>query len=266
MKNYFKKEGFLLARMLREFSETDIYHLILRGNDRSDIFYEDQDRYVFLDKLEETKEKFKFQIYTYCLMNNHIHLNIKVEDEFLSKSMQSLELRYLSYFKKKYNRSGHLFEGRFFSKKIENLDYFLTVTKYIHRNPEKAGMEKTENYKWSSFQEYIGKEKYINKKVLMHYFNNNIEEFKKYTLKNDDKAHIYDYAELELIKKLSDEEVADIIKGKFNLKNARDVSLLPKEEIDIILRSIKNIKGTSIAQISRITKILPYYIRKIWSR
>ena len=254
-----------MPRIQREFSETDIYHLILRGNDRSDIFYDDQDRYVFLDKLEEVKEKFKFQIYTYCLMDNHVHMSIRVKDEFLSKAMQSLELRYSAYFKKKYNRSGHLFEGRFFSKKIENLDYFLTVSKYIHRNPEKAGMDKTENYKWSSFQEYIGHNKYINKDVLLHYFDNSIEKFKSYTLKNDDKEHIYDYAEFELVKKLSEEEVTSIIIEKFNLKSARDVSLLPKEEMNTILKSLKDIKGASLSQIGRITKVMPYYIKKIWS-
>ena len=50
-----KKEDFLLPRKPREFSETNIYHIILRGNDKTDIFYEDQDRYVFLERVKETK-------------------------------------------------------------------------------------------------------------------------------------------------------------------------------------------------------------------
>ena len=228
-----------MPRRPRDFSKTDIYHVILRGNDKCDIFYEDQDRYVFLDRVEETKKKFNYEIYTYCLMDNHVHMVIRVKDNFLSKSMQSLEVRYSSYFNKKFNRTGHLFQNRFFSKKVENLNYFLTVCKYIHRNPEKANMEKTENYKWSSYQEYVGKEKIIDKSVLLYYFGDNMEEFEKFTLINDDKEQI-------------------------DLKNASDVSLLEKEKMKEVLKQLKNLQGTSLSQISRVTRITPYYIKKIW--
>ena len=255
-----------MPRKLREFSTTNIYHVILKGNDKSDTFYEDQDRYVFLDRIKETKNKFKYKIYAYCLMSNHVHIIIKVKDDFLSKSIQSLEIRYTSYFNKKYNRSGHLFQNRFFSKRIENLNYFLTVCKYIHRNPEKANMERTENYKWSSYKEYIGREKIIDKKVLLHYFNNNIEEFKEYTLKNDDKEQIYNLSEFELIKRLSEEEVANIITQRFDLKNASDISLLESQKRDEILLNLKELQGTTLNQIARITKLTPYYIKKIWNK
>ncbi len=253
-----------MPRKPRKFSETDIYHIILRGNDKSDIFYDDQDRYIFLDIIEETKKKFNYEVYAFCLMTNHIHMIIKVKDDFLSKAIQSLELRYSLYFNKKLNRSGHLFENRFFSKQVENLNYFLTVCKYVHRNPEKANIEKTENYKWSSFAEYNGKERIINKNVLLHYFGNSIDEFKKYTLINDDKEQLYDFSEFELIGRLSEEDVGNIIVQKFELKNASDVSLLEKEKRDEILVSLKELKGTSLAQISRITRVTSYYIKKIW--
>ena len=119
-KYYVNKGGFLLSRKSREFSSTDIYHVILRGNDKSDIFYDDQDRYVFLNKIEETKDKFNYEIYVYCLMSNHIHMIIRVKEEFLSKVLQSIQIRYISYFNKKFNRSGHLFQNRLssFTKSI----------------------------------------------------------------------------------------------------------------------------------------------------
>ena len=81
-------------------------------------------------------------------MSNHVHFVIRVSDDFLSKVMHSLEIRYSGYFNKKMNRTGHLFEDRYFSKKVENEEYFKTLCKYVHRNPEKAGIEKTENYKF----------------------------------------------------------------------------------------------------------------------
>ncbi len=254
-----------MPRKPREYSVSSVYHIIFRGNDRQDIFYDEQDRYVFLNKLKENKKKFNYSVYAYCLMDNHIHIVIKIKDNFLSKSMQILETGYSIYLNKKLKRSGHLFENRFFSKKIEDLNYFILVCKYVHRNPEKANMEKTEKYKWSSFEYYVNKEEgFVDKNILMHYFNNNLKEFKDYMLKNDDKEQIYNLAEFELKSKLSEEELANIIKIKFNLKNASDVSLLNKETKDRIIASLKNVQGTSIAQISRVIKITPYYIKKIW--
>ena len=253
-----------MPRKSREISSTGIYHIIMRGNDRNDIFYDNQDRYVFLNILKETKERFKFEIYSYCLMNNHIHIVFRIKDEFLSKAMQSLEIRYSAYFNKKINRNGHLFQNRFFSKKIENLSYFLTVCKYVHRNPEKAKIDSTENYKWSSFREYIGKEKIINKAVLLHYYEDDIEMFKKYTLDNDDKEQLYNLAEFELKRKLTEEEVAKIIVDKFNLKNVGDIGLMDENQGKEIILSLKELKGTSLAQIARVTRCTEYFIKKIW--
>ena len=218
----------------------------------------------FLNILKETKERFKFEIYSYCLMNNHIHIVFRIKDEFLSKAMQSLEIRYSAYFNKKISRNGHLFQNRFFSKKIENLSYFLTVCKYVHRNPEKAKIDSTENYKWSSFREYIGKEKIINKAVLLHYYEDDIEMFKKYTLDNDDKEQLYNLAEFELKRKLTEEEVARIIVDKFNLKNVGDIGLMDENQGKEIILSLKELKGTSLAQIARVTRCTEYFIKKIW--
>ena len=138
------------------------------------------------------------------------------------------------------------------------------MCKYIHRNPEKANIEKTQNYQWSSFLEYIGKEKYIDKDILMYYFDNDIENFKKYTLQNDDKEQLYNLSEFEIKRKLSEEELIEIIKKKFDLKNASDVSIIQEEEKEKILLSLKELKSTSIAQISRVTKVTEYYIKKLW--
>ena len=76
-----------MPRKPREHSVTNLYHIIIRGIDRNDIFYDNQDRYVFLNILKETKERFKFEIYSYCLMNNHIHIVFRIKDEFLSKAI-----------------------------------------------------------------------------------------------------------------------------------------------------------------------------------
>ena len=251
-----------MPRIVRQYSKTDVYHIIIRGNDKQDLFYDDDDRYLFKDRMKESKEKFKYQIYSYCLMSNHVHLLIRVNKEFLSKVMQSLVMRYSIYFNKKYSRIGHVFQDRYYSKKVEEPNYFLTVCKYIHRNPEKAGIEKTEKYYWSSYKEYIYKEKIINKKIIMYYFNNDIKKFEKYMLNNDDIDQMCNLSEYELITKLSDQDINDIICKKFKLNNASDVSLLKDSEREKIFKEISQTQGTTISQIARVTKNTAYQIKK----
>lgn len=253
-----------MPRKPREYSTSNVYHIIFRGNDKSDLFYDDQDRYVFLNYIRITKEKFKYDIYSYCLMNNHIHMVIKIKEDDFSVAMKSLAIRYSNYFNKKYDRTGHLFENKFLSKKVESLEYFIHVCKYVHRNPEKANISKTQDYKWSSFKEYKSKEDIVNKNVLLHYFNNDMEEFVNYTLNNDDINDLWNLADFEIIKKLNDDELVNIIKRKLDLKSATDISLLGKKEKDSILISLKSIKGSNLTQISRITKVNRRYISNIW--
>ena len=254
-----------MPRKNREYSSTYVYHIIFRGNDKQDMFYDDQDRCVFLDRIKEAKKIFNFDIFSYCLMDNHVHMVIRVKDKFLSKSMQSLGVRYSIYFNRKYNRRGHLFENRYLSKKIESLNYFLNLCKYIHRNPENADMEKTENYKWSSYSEYINKkDRIIKSDVLLHYYYDDVEEFKNFTLQNNKMSTLTDYAEYELISKLTEDDLINIIKEKFNLENASDVSLLEKNKIEEIIYELKNVKCVSLNQIARVTKVTRYHIKKIW--
>ena len=116
-----------MTRKIREYSKTNIYHVIIKGIDSQDIFYDDRDKQVFLEKLIETKRNIDYKIYAYCLMSNHIHMVIEIEDEFLSKAIQSLNIRYNRYFNKKYMRSGTLFQDRFKSEPVETNEYLKTV-------------------------------------------------------------------------------------------------------------------------------------------
>ena len=98
----------------------------------------------------------------------------------------------------------------------------------------------------------------------MHYFNNDISEFKRYTLENDDKEQLYNLAEFELIRKLTEEELSEIIKDRYELENASDITLLDEEQRSRIILGLREIKGTSLAQISRVTRITEYFIKNIW--
>ena len=255
-----------MTKQIRKFSTSDVYHIIIKGNNDSDIFYDDMDRKIFIEKVKLTKKEFKYKVYAYCLMSNHVHMVIEVPRENLSKAIQSLTIRYVSYFNKKYDRKGPFVQNRFKSKNIENQRYFLEVCRYVHRNPEKAGIEKTNNYKWSSYNEYISKERIIDKKVLMYYLNNSIENFVKYTNKVEDIQEIMNYADFELNNRLNDEKLIEIILKRLNFNNIEEVINFFKNKENIrYIEKLKDIKGINKSQLSRIIRIDRKNISKYWS-
>ena len=264
-----------MTRHSREYSITDVYHIIIKGIDGQDIFYDDNDKNIFLQHLSETKLKFFYKIYAYCLMSNHVHLVLSVEDSLLSKSLQSLTIKYAHYFNKKYKRSGPFVQNRFNSKIIENQRYFLEVCRYVHRNPENAGFEKTQIYKWSSYKEYItpSQSKLVDKKILLHYFNNSVDNFVKYTSFNefsltDEYNELINYAEFELMDKLSDSDIIKIVMKHFGISDSSDIPCFFKQknehEFKELISSLKQIKGTNKTQIARIIRISRRQMEKYW--
>lgn len=257
-----------MTKIRRKLSESQIYHIIFKGIDNQNLFYDDQDREFFLKQISKTKKEFNYVVYAYCLMVNHVHMVIRAENEILSKAMQSLMIRYVRYFNSRYMRTGTLIQGRFNSKSVEDQEYFLEVCRYVHRNPEKAGITKTEKYKWSSYQEYLGKEKIINKKILLYYFNNDISEFIKYTTKASDMDNLEDYVEYEMIGKLTDEQLSQIIMKKFDIGDISDIAMFfknrSKEELKKDIKIIKNINGTYKTQVSRVIRINRKLVGKFW--
>jgi len=147
-----------MPRIQREKGEFLSYHVIQRGNDRKNIFLCNDDKLRFLETLTRAREKYNFLVYCYCLMDNHVHLLINDNGNDISKLMKSINVSYVSYFNRVYNRYGHLFQDRFKSEIVADDNYLLEVSRYIHNNPVKAGIvQKPEDYQWSSYNVYIGK-------------------------------------------------------------------------------------------------------------
>lgn len=259
-----------MPRPPRLYSNSKVYHIILKGIDDQDIFYDDKDRNYFLKQILETKTEFNYVVYSYCLMSNHVHMVIKCQDIFLSKSIQSLLIRYVHYFNKKYKRSGPLVKNRFNSKNIENLQYFIDVCRYIHRNPENAGIELTQNYQWSSYKEYVGKSKIINKNILLNYFNNDINKFIEYTVKTINEKEIEDYIEYEIIGKLNDTQLSELIMNKFIINDISDIPSFFKnirgDELENCIQIIKNIQGVNKNQVARVTRLGRKIVERIWDK
>ena len=257
-----------MPRTSRFYSKSKVYHIIFKGIDDQTIFYDDQDRKFFLKQIPITQNNFNYIVYAYCLMVNHIHLVIKCQDVFLASAMKSLLVRYVHYFNQKYKRKGPLMQNRYKSKNVENEKYFLDLCKYVHRNPEKAGIALTQDYEWSSYKEYVGKAKIINKNALLYYLNNDVKQFIKYTLNKNNSEELNSYMEYEMIEKLIDEHLIQYITKKFDIDKVENIPNYFKskteEELKHILKEIANIKGTNITQVARITRLGRRRIEKVW--
>jgi putative transposase len=144
-----------MGRAWRIEYEGALYHILSRGNEQKDIFYDDQDRLLFLKTIGEMSDRFEIDVFAYVLMGNHYHLLLKTNRANLSKSMQWLGLTYTRRFNLRHFRSGHLFQGRFKSIIVQNDAYLMRLSYYIHRNPLRAGIvERLADYDWSSYKAY----------------------------------------------------------------------------------------------------------------
>lgn len=147
-----------MARHKRIYFQNAVYHITIRGNNKQSILKDNEDKGLFLDSLGKFKVRFKFRLYAFVLMNNHVHLVIETDHEVnISKIMQAVALSYSVKFRKKYPYSGHVWQGRFKSNIIDDDRYILECINYIHNNPVRAGMvSKPEDYFWSSYHFYNG--------------------------------------------------------------------------------------------------------------
>ena len=147
-----------MARKPRIHFRGALYHVISRGNQKQDIFLDDRDMKTFLSYLAEYKLRYPFHLYAYCLMKNHFHLLVGIEETPLSKIMQSLLFRYTRYFNKRYGKVGHLFQGRYKAILCDKDVYLLELIRYIHLNPVRAKwVSNPEKYLWTSHLGYLGK-------------------------------------------------------------------------------------------------------------
>lgn len=156
-----------MARPLRIVYEGAVYHITVRGNNRSNIFKTDQDRERFIIKLAESCRLYEIRLYLFCLMTNHVHLVLETPKANLSRFMLRLQTAYTVYFNRRHRQSGHLLQGRFGSSVVDEDEYILKLSRYVHLNPVyvKAHKNKPDrdriqilrHYPWSSYRSYIGK-------------------------------------------------------------------------------------------------------------
>ncbi len=167
-----------MARKPRIHYSGALYHVIVRGNNREKVLLDETNKSKYLGLLSLYKEKLGFNLYAFCIMDNHAHLLIEVQDVPLSQIMQRVQLVYTQWFNRKYSRTGHVFQQRYKALLCNKDSYLLQLIRYIHNNPVKANLDNGIEYKWSSHVYYVGKKKdnFVDTSYVLSIFSENGKE------------------------------------------------------------------------------------------
>jgi putative transposase len=131
--------------------------LTARGNNRQPIFWADRDREDFLGILDAIVMRHGWACLAYCLMTNHFHLVIRLDEGGLSRGMQTLNGWYARTINHRYGRTGHLFRNRFSGALMETEPHVFEACRYVLLNPVRAGLcASPEDWRWSSFRATVG--------------------------------------------------------------------------------------------------------------
>ena len=245
-----------MPRTARKISSSGIYHVMVRGIDKRVIFDETSDFLRFLYYINKANQCNQFEIYAYCLMPNHAHLLLRSENGIIGNFMSRISVGYVQYFNYKYGRTGHLFQNRFKSEVVEDDSYFLTVFRYIHNNPVKAGFVKNfRDYPWTSYAGYSQftndeyreeKTSFLNTSFVLGMFENR-DEFEKY-LNQKSTTECMNFEEK---KRFTDEQIME----KLIKMSRKDLStLLPVQKQDLF-RLIQRETNASTRQLMRVLKM-----------
>ena len=245
-----------MPREPREKSKTGYYHILLRGISRQNIFEDEEDNQRFLTTLFKYKKELEFEIHAYCLMGNHVHLLLKDEKDELELIMKKISCSYAYYFNNKYERVGHLFQDRYKSEPIEDETYYLTVIRYIHQNPIKAGLTKNCQYTWSSYDLFINQSKIIETDFSLELLGGTAK-FAEYH-KCDEKNNCLEIVETV---RMTDQKAKELLKQKFGMNNFVSIGKLEIAERNIVLRELKK-NGVSIRQLERLSGLNRGVIQK----
>lgn len=243
-----------MPRVAREKSESGIYHVMVRGINRDDIFFDEADHMRYLQTIARVKNRIEFSVLAYCLMSNHVHLLLKEGDGVaIGQVMQRIGTSFVQWYNAKYERVGHLFQDRFLSVPVNTDEQFLAVLRYIHRNPVNAGITKTcLEYVWSSHAAYALK--------VEHFSNLTDCDFAieigggrtRLLQLLDAPTEAKDYEVADEPFATTDSEVLALVHLLLG-GTTETLQEMPKSERDNILWRLKLLPGAGVTQIARLT-------------
>lgn len=255
-----------MARQSRQSSGTGIYHVMMRGINHQNIFEEQEDYYHFLTTLDVMAQSYdpdgtssgrNYVLYAYCLMTNHIHLLIREREDTVGMAIKRIASSYVYYYNRKYSRDGHLFRERFKSEPVNDMAYFVTLLRYIHQNPVKAGMVgEVKDYEFSSWNEYTDKNSTLFPVCDTRTVLNRIPYSELSDLVNEPLSDDVFCLDIEAAFKgrPSDDHVMWLIKEKTGATNSSAFQQLPDETKRSMLIELKG-RRASLRQLERLTGI-----------
>jgi putative transposase len=209
-----------MARRGRIEFEGGFYHVITRGNQRQKVFIEEKDFLKYLEFLSDYRDRYSFFLYAYVLMGTHVHLLLETGKVPLSKILQGINQRFTMYFNRRYGTVGHLFQGRYKAILCDRDSYLLSLVKYLHCNPVRAGMvRQPEEYPWSSYRAYLGlnKDGLVDTGLVLGMFSKDLKRgrrlFREY-MREEEKASKEEFYRTVDQVILGDEEFVERVRGR----------------------------------------------------
>ena len=237
-----------MPRRAREPSVTGYMHIIVKGNGGQILFEEPQDFRFFLTKMKYSCYDTGVKLCAYCLMDNHVHLLTYSDINNLSLFMKKLCVSYSEYFNKKHKRTGHLFQDRFKSEPINNEEYLLTAFRYILLNPQKAGICKASEYKWSSYMLYDFPPNFMELDLLYNLIGKK-KEYEEY-ISSDNNDECMEFSS----EKHTDDWAITEIRKWLGINSGTEIQNFEKKKRNSAIHTLK-VHGLSIRQIERLTGI-----------
>lgn len=243
-----------MARMARRTAESNIYHVMARGVGRQLIFEDDADRIFYLSVLRDELDSHGGEVLAWCLMDNHVHLLVRMGLEDLSEMMRALGSCYAAFFNRRHERVGHLFQDRFRSEPVETDSYLLTVVRYIHRNPVAAGLSSTCEYRWSSYGAYLGTYLHcvpVECETVLSMLGG-VEGFVMFHEAEDEGAPCIDIE--RRCRGMSPERAREVAEAALGGVRVEDIYSLPRPRRNEALRTLRSAR-LSVRQIERLTGV-----------
>ena len=248
-----------MPKSARKKAESGIYHIVLRGLNKQTIFFDDEDRGVFLNRIKLIKENKPFRVYGFCLMSNHVHLLFREKQIPIGNIMMAMLSSFVQWYNYKYERTGNLFQDRFRSEEIRSDGHLVCALRYIHQNPVKAGMvANIEDYRWSSNSAYLGeRDSFVDTNFILEMLGSK-EQYIDFMRKEEYGQFIEDNNRIII----TDNELAERIGRIMTVKEIYDLQRSERAQIEDVIATIKQtVKGASIRQIARVTGISVNIVR-----
>ena len=234
-----------MPRSPRLASESGLYHVTMRGNAKADIFEGDAHRQHFTDLLSRYRDECHYVLLAWCLMDNHVHLVIDANDIDLSAALQKLATAYAVYYNREEDRVGHIFQSPFRSKPIDYEEQLVNTVRYVHQNPERAGICAAKDYKWSSYEEYAGKPWIVDTSMVMGIVNSAHELLNGVA----DPACVVRTSPRRA--SLCDADAQAMLAERLGIRSCVAIGSLPKRERNKMIQEASSL-GLPVAQMARL--------------